>query len=137
MEGDKKYHIIAVDDDASIRNVMSYLLTSSGKFTVYMCSTPEEVIDRLTDLVVNEDLKNHYDALITDLRMPRENDGINLAKKVKEMVPKMPIYAISGTSFDLEGKDGDFQGVISKPFDALTLPTTIKEMIDAHYSKKF
>ncbi len=39
--------------------------------------------------------KDHYDILITDYEMPMIN-GIDLTKKVRNLMPSMPIIGISG-----------------------------------------
>ena len=82
----KGSHILVVDDDESIREILSEALEVMG----YHVITSQNGIDALSKL------KNaFFDLIITDLQMP-VMDGLSLACKVKQRLPHMPIILITG-----------------------------------------
>ncbi|MFT4304115.1 MAG: response regulator [Candidatus Woesearchaeota archaeon] len=134
QETKHKYHIIAVDDEPAMRNLIEKVLDRSQNFTVYMCATGKEVLERLEDLAVNEGLSTHYHALLTDLNMPEMN-GVELARQVKKLTPNMPIYAFSG-GFGGQIPDDLFNGNIKKPVSPSELKSTLKTYLDQVYASQ-
>ena len=67
-------HILVVDDDESIRNLLKILIVSKG----YICSVAENVTGAIRILE-----KSSVDLLITDIKMPGHS-GIELTKIAKE-----------------------------------------------------
>jgi len=68
----RKYKILVVDDDPDIREIVVSFLSSEG----HLCHVAKDGAEAL-DKTHND----HFDALITDFRMPRMN-GIALAGAV-------------------------------------------------------
>jgi len=108
---EKSKRIILVDDDDTIRKILSLLLTEL-KFKV---SSVDNAHDAL-DLFINEGA----DLVLTDIRMPLM-DGRELAFKIKINSPKTPVILMTGLRKE-EAEEGvynchaDF--ILFKPFSA-------------------
>lgn len=83
-------HILLVDDEAQVVQVTGELLTSLG-YTVTGRTSPLAALE----VVVAE--PHNVDLLLTDLTMP-ELTGIELARRVRELVPKLPVVLFTGYS---------------------------------------
>jgi len=107
-------HILAVDDEAVIRDLLSEIITSEG----YMCSTAENAEDALKLLETES-----FDVIITDLRMPGLG-GMELLEIIKE---KYDSDVIVMTGFI---EDFSYEKIIKKgASDLLHKPTPYKEII--------
>lgn len=83
-------HILLVDDEASIRNLLHEVLERAG-YRITSVATVEEALR-----VVNDDRPQ---LVITDLQL-EESDGIELAERAKAIAPDMPILLLTGILFD-------------------------------------
>lgn len=86
IAGDGK--VLLVDDDAQVVQVTGELLTNLG-YEVKGVTSPLEALS-----IVD---KEEFDLVITDLTMPEIN-GVDLAEKIKQIQPKIPIILFSGYS---------------------------------------
>jgi two-component system cell cycle response regulator len=117
-----KLHILAVDDDPEIRELLHEILTHLGHTSV----TAEDGLDALEKLT-----DHHFDIVITDLRMPRM-DGIELIKRIKVGFEDVDVIAVTvyGTVYDYTEVIGvgasDF---IDKPFNVNELEAKINRII--------
>ncbi|MEI7890762.1 MAG: response regulator [bacterium] len=114
----KKGRILQVDDDELVRITLGNLLRKHGHHVVSAADGFEafEIFRNECDL---------FDIVLTDLCMPRRDDGLRLCEKIKE-ISNIPVILISGTfglSGDLIVSGGIFDGFIQKPiiFDELFL----------------
>ena len=115
--GDER--VLLVDDDDQVRRALSLLLKNLGYDTLLACEGEEA-------LGVIE--KTEIDLMISDVVMPGM-DGIQLATKVREDHPDLPILLISGYA------DGTVTGVrntrfLRKPFSMSDLAREIRSTID-------
>jgi nitrogen-specific signal transduction histidine kinase/CheY-like chemotaxis protein len=78
---------LLVDDEAVVRMCTADMLTDLG-FKVIEATSAEQAIELLNQ-------GSHIDILITDYMMPGMN-GIDLARKVRERLPQMPVLLVSG-----------------------------------------
>ncbi len=105
----KDLHILVVDDDEQIREVLADML-SIGGHTVTTCA------DGFSALEV---FKNtHFDAVITDLGMAGMS-GLDLAGLIQQEKPKTPVALITGWGSQLNHDEVALKGikaVIAKPF---------------------
>ncbi|HEY0628887.1 MAG TPA: response regulator [Sphingomicrobium sp.] len=69
---------------------------------------------------------HHFDAIITDFKMPGM-DGGELAGKIREVLPHMPILLITGYT----GSDEDVAGLprLSKPFGQKKIATALAQLL--------
>jgi len=85
-------HILVIDDEPHIRNILEKLLSRDG----HRVDTAEN------GLIVGKLGKQFsYDLVITDLVMP-EIDGFEVINEIKQMTPQIPIIVITGGSARLD-----------------------------------
>lgn len=116
--------VLAVDDSASIRKLVTFTLEQAG-FSVVQAEDGVEALELARDQTVN--------LVITDINMPRM-DGITLIKELRELTPYrfIPILVLtteSATDTKIAGKQAGATGWIVKPFDPDILLQTIEKVI--------
>jgi signal transduction histidine kinase/ActR/RegA family two-component response regulator len=102
--------ILVIDDEDSVRDVLSQMLRAKGH-QVVAAASGEEGIEQFE--------KGTFDLVLTDLGMPRVS-GWEVGKAVKKMNPKVPVAMITGWGMELNRDKMSESGidlVISKPFD--------------------
>ncbi len=92
MDGYGK-RVLIVDDDHHARFLLAALLEHSGYTVVPACDGCA---------ALNELDKRHFDAVVTDYRMPFLN-GIELLEQIQIHYPQIPVIIASG-SFPLSGR---------------------------------
>lgn len=85
-----KQHILTVDDEAQIREMLREVLTTAG-YRVSGASTGEEALN-----IIRRDPPN---LIITDLQL-EESDGFDVIEQVKALAPKTPVILLTGVLFD-------------------------------------
>lgn len=118
------HSVLAVDDSASIRSLVDYVLGQAG-FDVVLAEDGQEALDYAQE--------NSVDLVLTDINMPKL-DGIELIKELRALpkykfVPLLVLTTESGTDKKMEGKAAGATGWIVKPFDPQQLVTTIKKVL--------
>ncbi len=83
---DKGIKVLIIDDDQSIRNMLSIVLKNEG----YDVIAVESAIVALKKLK-----KEMVDLIISDIKMP-EISGIELLRKVKSIDQEIPVIMITG-----------------------------------------
>ena len=113
--------IMVVDDEVILRELYSAQIS---RFCHYV-EVFESAIDALDSFQANP-LK--YDFIISDNIMP-EMKGDELADKIKEVKPDIPVYIITGDSdsVDEESFNNSVSGLITKPIDADKLKNFLGE----------
>ena len=112
-----------VDDEPAVRKVMRALLEQAGHHVLLAADGSEaiEIYDRDTERI---------DAVLTDLSMPGM-DGMQIARKLRERNPRLPILLASGFSDD-RLVNADVIGpvhFIPKPFAADQLLALLHELL--------
>ncbi len=123
--GDKRSHILLIDDEAAIRDSIDTLLTLEG-FSVTLAPEGTTGLDLLA--------RNEYDLLLLDLSLPGES-GIDLLPRITELQPRLPIIMI--TAFGTVGNIVDAiragaENFIQKPWDNEKLLADIRGAIARH-----
>ena len=99
--------ILIADDEESIRHVLTVLLADRG-YEVRAVKDGEEALQELAS--------REYDALVTDVRMPRM-DGLALVRAAQAAAPDTTIIVMSASmNFD-SVRNLPIQDYVSKPFD--------------------
>lgn len=116
--------ILAVDDSASMRQMVSFTLKGAG-YTVV------EAVDGLDAL--NKAKSQAFDCIVTDVNMPNK-DGISLIKDLRALpsykfTPMLMLTTESGMDKKQQGKDAGATGWIVKPFNPDQLLKTIKKVL--------
>jgi DNA-binding NtrC family response regulator len=118
--------LLIVDDDPDIAHVLKLGLLKN-RFLVSAFTSPEEALQNF------QSNSEDYSLILSDIRMP-ELSGIQLARKVKEINPKVKVILM--TSFEI--KDNEFSkvfpsvhvdGFVQKPIGIRDLTNKILDII--------
>lgn len=121
--------VLLVEDDESVRNMITDILTVIG-YTVQEAATPQEAIQLCTAKELT------FDLLLSDIIMPGMN-GRELAERIKEVCPDVKILFMSGYTAEIIDQKGilhEGTNFISKPFDRATLHNKIQSIIHSEIS---
>lgn len=116
--------ILAVDDSASMRQMVSFTLKSAG-FQVTEAVDGRDAWDKAGS--------RHFDLVLTDQNMPHL-DGIGLTRKLREhpQFKTTPILILTTESSDQmkqAGRAAGATGWMVKPFDPAKLIEVIRKVI--------
>ena len=106
--------ILVVDDEQSLREVLSIMLKRAG-YAVTSVADGEEAIEQLQ--------KEIFDLVITDLRMPKV-DGMDVLKAVKSSSPETVVLIITAFATADSAVEAMKQGA----YDYLTKPFQVDEV---------
>jgi two-component system chemotaxis response regulator CheY len=121
------HSILAVDDSASMRQMVAFTLKSAG-YTVVEAVDGQDAWEK-----ANGSAGRDFDLVLTDQNMPNM-DGISLTKKLRGS-PKFastPILILTTESSDQMKQNGRAAGAtgwLVKPFDPTKLLEVIKKVI--------
>lgn len=115
-------HVMVIDDDAGVRDVVALTLTKCGA-SVTLAASVEDALDLLPDLAP--------DVIVSDLAMPAA-DGYEFIRSFRQMVradgAEVPVIALTayGSTQDRDrALEAGFDGLLAKPFDPAELVRTI------------
>ncbi len=116
--------ILAVDDSASMRQMVSFTLKGAGYNVV-------EAVDGVDAL--SKAKAQAFDCVVTDVNMPNK-DGIQLIKELRALpnykfTPMLMLTTESGMDKKQQGKEAGATGWIVKPFNPDQLLKTIQKVI--------
>ncbi|MDP2824832.1 MAG: response regulator [Sulfuritalea sp.] len=116
--------ILAVDDSASIRQMVAFTLKSSGYEVV-------EAVDGMDGL--EKARSKSFNLILTDQNMPRM-DGLTLIKNLRALaqyrtVPILMLTTESSDAMKAQGKAAGATGWLVKPFDPQKLIEVVKKVI--------
>lgn len=116
--------VLAVDDSASMRKMVTFTLKSAG-YDV------EEAVDGI-DALVKAQLR-HFDCIVTDVNMPNK-DGITLIRNLRSLpdykyIPMLMLTTESSPEKKQQGKEAGATGWIVKPFNPELLLKTITRVL--------
>ncbi|SNS77492.1 Response regulator receiver domain-containing protein [Belliella buryatensis] len=114
-------NILVVDDDMIIRMVLSKYFKGKN-FDVTISENGEDAYNQFLDS------QDTFDIIITDIMMPIMN-GIELAKKIKEKQPNLPIIAITAGDLDqIKGFEQFFEEIFNKPIELAKLHQVVIQL---------
>lgn len=116
--------VLAVDDSASIRQMVSFTLKSAG-YDVIEAADGQEGLDKAKTRAFN--------LVLTDQNMPRM-DGLTLIKSLRGMpsyrsVPILMLTTESSDAMKSQGRTAGATGWLVKPFDPNKLIEVVKKVI--------
>jgi two-component system chemotaxis response regulator CheY len=117
--------ILAVDDSASMRQIVGATLRSAGH-SVVEAADGQEALDLARE-------GQQLDLVITDLNMPRM-DGITLVRELRRLpwfrgVPMLVLTTESSPERKLEGRAAGATGWVVKPFNPEKLLSAIARVV--------
>ena len=116
--------ILAIDDSASIRQMVGFTLKSSGYEVV-------EAVDGMDGL--DKAKGKTFNLILTDQNMPRM-DGLTLIKNLRSLpqyktVPILMLTTESSDAMKQQGRAVGATGWLVKPFDPQKLVEVVKKVI--------
>ncbi|MFH1402141.1 MAG: response regulator [Patescibacteria group bacterium] len=118
--------IMIVDDEPKMRNLLKAFLQK--EYIVFSAGRGDEA----WKILGNPKLIFKPDLLITDVEMPGEINGLQLAKQTKEIFPALPIIVMTGLlskGIVLPPKNGGADVYLGKPFRLAFLDKMIKKLL--------
>jgi two-component system chemotaxis response regulator CheY len=118
------HSILAVDDSASMRQMVAFTLKSAGYSVV-------EAVDGQD--AWEKSGKSDFDLVLTDQNMPRK-DGISLIQALRALpqyrsVPILMLTTESGDEMKAKGRAAGATGWLVKPFDPNRLLDVVRKVI--------
>ena len=113
-------HVLIVDDDGVVRELLSDILRAEGH-TVVLASGGREGLRLFR--------QGPFDLVLTDLGMP-EFSGWEVAAAIKAIAPKTPVALVTGWGITLDRaklKEAGIDLVLNKPFQYLDVMTLVAE----------
>jgi len=116
--------ILAVDDSASMRQMVSFTLKGAG----------HDVVEAVDGVDALQKAKNNVvDLVLTDVNMPNM-DGVTLIRELRTLpdykfTPMLTLTTESGGEKKSEGKQAGATGWIVKPFSPDQLLATINKVL--------
>ncbi len=116
--------ILAVDDSASIRQMVSFTLKSAG-YEVIEAVDGQDGLDKAKSRPVN--------LILTDQNMPRM-DGLSLIKSLRALpqyatTPILMLTTESSDAMKMQGRAAGATGWLVKPFDPQKLIEVVRKVI--------
>lgn len=126
---DENSRILIVDDDESIRKILSAILEDEG-YVVETAENGREAIDKSNEKICN--------LALIDVRLP-DIEGVVLLAKLKETMPRMRKIIITGfptVQNAIEAVNNKADAYMLKPFDVGKILETIKEQLKKQLEEK-
>jgi len=117
-----KARILVVDDDATIRKVVSLILVQEG----YLVDTAQDAEE-----AISKSNANFYNLVLIDVHLP-DMDGTKLLTLLRDTSPKMAKVIVTGYPVlenALEAINRGVDGYLTKPVNSETLLKTVKEQL--------
>ncbi|MCL1935367.1 MAG: response regulator transcription factor [Defluviitaleaceae bacterium] len=117
--------IYILEDDESIREIITYTLTSSG-FTVFSFSTSKEMYEKINQKIPN--------IILLDIMLSSSETGIDIIKRLKTNLSTkfIPVIFLTAKSTEIDkayGLDIGADDYITKPFGVLELVARVKAVL--------
>jgi two-component system phosphate regulon response regulator OmpR len=119
---DQPAHILVIDDDRRIRELLKSYLTDNG-FRVTLAGDTREARQKMRGLA--------FDLLILDVMMPGEN-GRDLARSLREAnkdIPILMLSALADPSDRIEGLMSGSDDYLPKPFEPRELLLRVRNVL--------
>jgi two-component system response regulator AtoC len=126
---DEHSRILIIDDDESIRKILSAILEDEG-YVVETAENGREAIDKSNVKI--------YNLALIDVRLP-DIEGVVLLTKLKETVPRMRKIIITGfptVQNAIEAVNNKADAYMLKPFEIGKILDTIKEQLKKQHEEK-
>ncbi len=128
MVEEKKYHILIIDDDKRIRELLKQFLNKNGFFVTTSADTSE---------AKKEISKFLFDLMVIDLMMPNES-GIEFLMTIRKNGNKTPAIMLTAMD-DIENKTECFENgcddYLVKPFEPKELILRINNILNRNEQK--
>jgi PAS domain S-box-containing protein len=110
--------VLLVEDNPDVASVSSSLLEQLG-YTVRRVADAEAALREIE--------RSNVDLVFSDIVMPGKIDGLDLARRLREIRPDLPILLATGYSDAAAGVRGDFP-ILRKPYEIHQLSQAIAKL---------
>ena len=122
-------HVLYVDDDADIREIVQMSLSLDGQLSVNLCDGGERALVQMRD--------ERPDLVMLDVMMPGM-DGPSILARMRaddalKHIPVIFMTAKANASEVARFKDLSAIGVIAKPFDPMALGGQVRALWKSHH----
>jgi DNA-binding NtrC family response regulator len=115
--------VLVVEDESLVAMALEDTLTDAG-FTVISAGDASSAIQKL------ENEHSHIQAVVTDIRMPGQLSGWDVAYRARDLEPQMPVIYCSGDkAVDWSARGVPGSVMLRKPFSLDQLATMVAKMI--------
>ncbi len=121
--GRRTGHILVVEDDPDLRDLLSQLLQEEGH-EVSLALTGQGALDKVTD-------GSFPDLVLADYNLPGGITGLQVAARLREMLPDVPVIIMTGDISTGTRQDVTRNGLvlITKPVKPSDLIRTVDELL--------
>lgn len=113
--------ILVAEDNDSNYLLMTFIL--KGHYEFFRASNGQEAVDKAST--------EHPDLILMDLKMPKM-DGLEATRQIKEMLPNLPIIALTANAFDsdrTQAMEAGCDAFLSKPVSATDCLKIIEKLL--------
>lgn len=124
MDGSIKQLVLIVEDDVMVSLTIEDTVAEAG-FDILVVASARQGIAAL------EEDANRFCALLTDIRMPGEGNGWDVARRARELQPSLPVVYMTGDSaveWRAQGVPGSV--LLQKPFVEAQLITALTTLLN-------
>ena len=124
--GGRRPTILVAEDEVAVRELVVHVLTAAG------CTVIAAIDGR--DALRQAELHPRLDALVSDVMMPHLN-GPELAARLRERQPDLPVLFMSGFTGDVLGERGMVESgvqLLDKPFLPSDLIERVRAILPTH-----
>lgn len=117
--------ILVIEDEELVQSVVEETLTEGG-FSSHIVASGEEA------LTLFAGAREKYKALVTDVGLKGRCDGWEVAAKVRESNPTLPVVYMSGVHADEWASKGVSNSImLTKPFAPAQLVTAVANLLNS------
>lgn len=115
--------VLLVEDEGLIRLTLAETLEEAG-YTVIMAKSGDEACQLLDTL-------DEVDVLLTDIQMPGQADGIDVARSFTARHPNRPVVFMTGRPDMMArmGRLSDTELLLRKPFGSRQMLTALESLL--------
>ncbi|KWI42181.1 hybrid sensor histidine kinase/response regulator [Burkholderia stagnalis] len=119
-------HVLLVEDNSEVAAGTEALITLLGHRVTYAATA-----DDALRLIEGAPAGDGFDLVISDIHMPGQMNGIDLAETLGRRPDKLPVILVTGYAEELDRTRGVNVRVLSKPFDIALLDEILLGIRDA------
>jgi CheY-like chemotaxis protein len=113
--------ILVVEDESALRLLLAEFLRDEG-FSVTEAESGDQAIKLL-------DLDDVFDLVFTDISLPGQADGNDVAAKAKQQNPDIPVLYASACPESLHNKVGTRDAFLGKPCRLTDISTVVQQLL--------